>query len=247
MPATTTAMTVMTAITTINLELFLAINAAATAIPVVVWTGLSLLGNAWGLLGVTAPLLIVSPRLLVAWLCAAPFVGIFVRGGKGFIESPRPAAVIDNTQFHIVGEALHNVSMPSGHTTTAFAVATSLYLALPSATRRRHLWLFGVALLTGISRIAVGAHWPADVAVGMVLGILSGVLGNRLLARIHPRHFTPTDWVQRLIAILLIAASAMLVGDTLDFDENHPLQYALAGMIGITVFQFLRNNWKSLK
>jgi hypothetical protein len=34
----------------------------------------------------------------------------------------------------------------------------------------------------------------------------------------------------------------MLVGDTLDFDENHPLQYVLAGMVAITVFAFVRKS-----
>ena len=239
----------ITDLNAVNVALFLAINTFCQAFPAVVWTGFSLLGNAWGILGIAAPLLLKSPRLMLAILCAAPFAGAFSRVGKALIESPRPAAVLDNTQFRIVGEALHNVSMPSGHTTTAFAVASGIYFALPAATRKRHLWLFALAALTGISRIAVGAHWPADVLVGAVLGVLSGMLGQKLLARIDPRHFAPTDWVPRLIAILLIATTAMLVGDTLDFDENHPLQYLLAGIVTVSVgrFAYLNGtlkNWK---
>lgn len=232
----------ITALNGWNAELFLAINTFCQLFPAAMWTGFSLLGNTWGVFAVTSPLLVRAPRLMVAWLCAAPFAIVFARIGKGFIESPRPAAVLDNTQFRIVGEALHNVSMPSGHTTTAFAVASGIYFALPAATRKRHLWLFGLAALAGLSRIAVGAHWPADVMVGAGLGVLSGVLGQKLLARIHPRHFVPTDWSQRLIAAIFIATTAMLVGDTLDFEENHPLQYVLAGMVAITVFAFVRKS-----
>ena len=87
------------------------------------WTGLSILGNGWGILAVTAPLLVFAPRYQWAWLCAAPFAILFARSGKFLIESPRPAAVVDPSQMRVVGELLHNVSMPSGHTLTAFAVA----------------------------------------------------------------------------------------------------------------------------
>ena len=133
---------------------FIAINHLCAPIAAPVWTGLSLLGNGWGILGVTAPLLVYSPRLLWAWLCAAPFAILFARLGKGLIESPRPAAVVDNAQMRVVGELLHNVSMPSGHTLTALAVASGTYFALPQQGRARHLWLFALAAGTGLSRIA---------------------------------------------------------------------------------------------
>ncbi|MEN9374558.1 MAG: hypothetical protein RIR79_2110 [Pseudomonadota bacterium] len=227
--------------------LFIAINTFCQMFPAVMWTGFSLLGNTWGVFAVTAPLLVRAPRLMMAWLCAAPFAIAFARIGKSQIESPRPAAVIDNTQFQIVGEALHNVSMPSGHTTTAFAVASGIYFALPVATRKRHVWLFGLAALVGLSRIAVGAHWPGDVIAGAVLGLLAGLLGQKLLVRIPPHHLEPRAWSQRLIATILVATTVILVSDTLDFDENHPLQYALAGVVAITVFAFLRKSWKPLQ
>jgi len=105
---------------------------------------------------------------------------LFARTGKFFIESPRPAAVVDNAQMRVVGELLHNVSMPSGHTLTAFAVASGIYFALTVAQRRRHWWLLVLAAGTGLSRIAVGAHWPGDVAVGASLGLLAGLLGTSL-------------------------------------------------------------------
>ena len=65
--------------------MFLAINAACAPIAAPLWTGLSLFGNAWGVLAVTAPLLVRAPRLVWAWLCAAPFAIVFARLGKGLI------------------------------------------------------------------------------------------------------------------------------------------------------------------
>jgi membrane-associated phospholipid phosphatase len=58
-------------------------------------------------------------------------------------------------------------SFPSGHTTTAFALATVLSLWYPGG---RWVW-GGFAVLVGWSRIALGSHFPSDVLAGAVLGV----------------------------------------------------------------------------
>ncbi len=226
--------------------MFVAINTVCAPLPAAFWTGLSMFGNAWGVLAVTAPLTVLAPRLLWAWLCAAPFAIVFARLGKGFIESPRPAAVVDNTHMRIVGELLHNVSMPSGHTLTAFAVASAIYFALPVQGRAKYLWLFVLAAGTGLSRVAVGAHWPGDVAVGMVLGLLAGMLGNLLLARMSPGHCRPTAWSLRLIAVVQLATVYVLLTEAQDFDENQPFQYVLALVVVVSLYAFGKQNWRTL-
>jgi membrane-associated phospholipid phosphatase len=222
--------------------MFVAINTLCAPVATPVWTGLSMLGNAWGVLAVTSPLLVLAPRLMWAWLCAAPFAVAFARIGKGFIESPRPAAVVDNLHMRIVGETLHNVSMPSGHTLTAFAVASAIYFSLPEKGRVKHLWLFVLAAGTGLSRIAVGAHWPGDVAVGVSLGLLAGMLGTRLLARMGTAHLQPTAWSLRLVALLLVATLYTLLTEAQDFDENQPLQYVLAVVVLGSLYAFGKQN-----
>ena len=219
---------------------FIYINTLCAPVAAPVWTGLSLLGNAWGVLGVTAPLLVLAPRLMWAWLCAAPFAILFARVGKGLIVSPRPAAEVDNAQMRIVGEALHNVSMPSGHTLTAFAVASAIYFALPEKGRAKQLWLFVLAAGTGLSRIAVGAHWPGDVAVGASLGLLAGMLGVRLLARMGAQHLQPTAWSLRVVALLLVATTYTLLTEAQDFPENQPVQYVLVVVVVASLIAFVR-------
>lgn len=226
--------------------LFLWINHACSALPAQVWTGLSLFGNGWAVLAVTAPLLVLSPRLMWAWLCAAPFAIVLARLGKSLLESPRPAALVDNTQMRIVGEVMHNVSMPSGHTTTAVAVATAIFLALTPAQRRRHWWVLLLALGTGISRIAVGAHWPGDVAAGVALGLLCGLLGNVLLDHVDMDRLAARRWPTALLAAVIAAAAYVLLTDFLDFEENIPAQRALAalalGSLGAWVWRALQRH-----
>lgn len=229
--------------------MFVAINHWCAPVAAPVWTGLSLLGNAWGVLGVTAPLLVLAPRLMWAWLCAAPFAIAFARTGKALLFSPRPAAEVDNAQMRIVGETLHNVSMPSGHTLTAFAVASGIYFALSVAQRRRHWWLLVLAAGAGLSRIAVGAHWPGDVAVGASLGLLSGLLGHQIWIRLPERQFAPSGWWLRIAGVLVALSVYHLLTEELDFAENHVAQQVLAvlavGSLLAYVWRLLRERIKA--
>lgn len=60
-------------------------------------------------------------------------------------------------------------SFPSGHTTTAFALAAAITYLWPKFS----LIAFAFALSIGISRIAITAHYPSDVIGGALTGILS--------------------------------------------------------------------------
>lgn len=60
-------------------------------------------------------------------------------------------------------------SFPSGHTTAAFATATSLSLAYPKwyVIAPSYLWAASVAY----SRMYLGVHYPSDVLGGIVIGV----------------------------------------------------------------------------
>ena len=68
-------------------------------------------------------------------------------------------------------------SFPSNHTASAFVLA---------ATTFRLSVILGcvmllLAIITGLSRIAAGLHWPEDVLCGGLLGITFGILGLLIL------------------------------------------------------------------
>ncbi|PKN05735.1 MAG: phosphatase PAP2 family protein [Deltaproteobacteria bacterium HGW-Deltaproteobacteria-9] len=60
-------------------------------------------------------------------------------------------------------------SFPSGHATTVFALATALALFFP----RWRLPLVGFAVVVGVSRIVVGAHYLSDVMAGAYVGLMT--------------------------------------------------------------------------
>ncbi len=68
-------------------------------------------------------------------------------------------------------------SFPSGHTTGAFEIATSLFLCFKK-DKKKIAYLFPViALGTMGSRVYLMVHYPSDVIGGMIIGIIAGCLG----------------------------------------------------------------------
>lgn len=63
-------------------------------------------------------------------------------------------------------------SFPSGHTTTAFTLAAAITYLWP----KTGIIMWPIALLIGISRIMIGAHYPSDVIGGVFVGIFSTLI-----------------------------------------------------------------------
>lgn len=70
-------------------------------------------------------------------------------------------------------------SFPSGHTATVFALATVFVTLWPRISV--YAWTF--AILAGLSRVVLEAHFPSDVLAGALVGIFST---HMLLLRWNP-------------------------------------------------------------
>lgn len=109
--------------------------------------------------------------------------GIAVQVIKNLIDSPRPHLFFERGQylFFIDGVTLTNYhSFPSGHTTTAFAIATVMVLF--SKRKNWQLLFLLAASLVGYSRIYLAQHFLSDVIIGAAIGTGCGILAVYLNA-----------------------------------------------------------------
>ena len=211
-------------------SLFHAVNDLGPAAPAL-WSALSVAGlalSAWIYLTAFAQ---DVPERVAQLLWGIVLGGLTASWIKHHLPSPRPFLALGAGHLAVIGTPLSAGSMPSGHSAMAFAM-----LAVLVAERRRFAERsavdglitsnLGLALVTllafgiALSRLAVGAHWPADALVGGGLGLLFGSLAPhawpvgalaRLLARPLGRRLMAAGL---LLCALCIAATPALLDAT---------------------------------
>jgi membrane-associated phospholipid phosphatase len=111
---------------------------------------------------------------------------------KGIIGRQRPDVDIHDPDYFVLGKGFTNgqfTSMPSGHTTAAFAFAASVTDETAHLWPRQTWWVatltYGSAVATGWARIYSNAHWTSDVVTGAMVGTITGLAVNRW-HRVHP-------------------------------------------------------------
>lgn len=140
-----------------------------------------------------------QPALRMATAEASATVLAF--GLKNLIRRPRPYArepgiTLRTDAVDAAVLARDDFSMPSGHSTLAFAVAASWSMERPQ-------WYvvapaYGWATLVGVSRVWHGAHYPSDVLAGAALGTGVAVLVQVLWPEDEASGNAPMPVVMRL-------------------------------------------------
>lgn len=91
---------------------------------------------------------------------------------KRAFDRQRPGDLEDPYNFDHSKSGAEYASFPSGHTTTAFALATVIAEKGKKYNRYIPLLAYSVAALAGWSRVHDDAHWPSDVVIGGLVGHL---------------------------------------------------------------------------
>jgi membrane-associated phospholipid phosphatase len=126
---------------------------------------------------------------------------------KGVLGRARPYVSTDtNPRDFAFGKGFsgsNRASFPSGHTTIAFAVASSVTSELQRIWPG-HTWivapvLYGGATLVGLSRMYHNQHWASDVVLGAGIGTFSG------LKVVRYSHAHPDNLIDRVILRTSIA------------------------------------------
>lgn len=123
---------------------------------------------------------------------------------KPLVDRPRPWELFDavNVMMRDPGDA----SFPSGHTANAMGTAFAVFLASrprdrsyervpclgwrgagadPRIVCRWGIFAVIMALLTGLSRLYLGMHFPSDVVFGLVLGMACALIIHIIFKKIE--------------------------------------------------------------
>lgn len=113
--------------------------------------------------------------------------GLFTFALKFSTGRVRPSSAQNSREWS--GFNLDDVSFPSGHTSSAFAIATILASEYEDKPLVAPL-VYSLAALTGLSRINDGKHWASDVFFGGALGYLISKTILKLHSNKKGRHYT---------------------------------------------------------
>jgi membrane-associated phospholipid phosphatase len=136
-------------------------------------------------IGITVILLFYRRFLLAIEIIIAFLVsGALVQVLKYFFPMPRPRVFLANMNYtHFIDNVTltGHASFPSGHSASAFALAT--LLSLFDGNKKRALGYLLAAALVGYSRIYLGQHFLEDVFAGILIGVFSALLVNYVVDR----------------------------------------------------------------
>lgn len=125
-------------------------------------------------------LVLISLAVRVGFVfVAVALPSLFATVIKRIIGRARPLRVPGaDVYFHPFAWRADYASLPSGHSTTAFAAAVALGALFPRA--RVALWVY--AAIIALSRVVLTAHYPSDVIAGAVVGACGALLVRRWYA-----------------------------------------------------------------
>lgn len=121
----------------------------------------------------------LSSRAVLVFLCGYLLEWAAIASLKPWLDFPRPLEVLGPGSVHVLGAPELWHSFPSGHTAFAFLMLGSL---APGANWPLRIALGVFAVWVAWARMAVGAHFPADVLGSALIGLASAWLASRALA-----------------------------------------------------------------
>jgi membrane-associated phospholipid phosphatase len=195
------------------------------------WQSATFAGDGLAAVALCAILVLVRPPAVWAALVGLAPATLLLRAGKILLAVERPALVLAQEHITVLGPVLHHGSFPSGHSMAAGLLAGVVVLAAPPGREARgrraalRVVVCALAVLVALSRVAVGAHWPTDVAAGLSIGWLCAWIGWTVVAHAQwPR----APQLRALAAVIVIVCAGLLFGMPMGLPAATPFRYTLA-------------------
>ena len=96
------------------------------------------------------------------------------------LDFSRPVRVLGEHGVHVLGRFDLEHSLPSGHATFAMLLAATVWPLLAVPARAAAIIFVAWA---GLARVWSGAHFPADVVAGYILGLACALLSALVILR----------------------------------------------------------------
>jgi undecaprenyl-diphosphatase len=120
--------------------------------------------------------------ILLAYAAMISILSLFIFFFKEFIGRVRPNNDMAMLALERVLQNPEDYGFFSGHAASSFSIATLAVLLL----KGRFKWIYVIFLwpvLISFSRIYLGVHYPLDVMVGALVGVLFSFVGYAMLQR----------------------------------------------------------------
>ena len=95
---------------------------------------------------------------------------------RWFWERPRPFTI---NEVNLLLQHEPTASFPSGHAAFYFAISTIVYFY----NKKAGLLFFLASFLISFARVFSGIHWPSDILAGLIIGIFSGWLIQKIFRK----------------------------------------------------------------
>lgn len=167
---------------------------------------------------------------------------------KSVVRAPRPFMVHESLSADRI-ETATGYSFPSGHT----AGAAAFYPALGRESGKKSIVAVTIilAILIGLSRNILAVHWPVDVLVGLIIGLVFSLAMTRLFDRIwedRKKRFlfsTIMGSSSALIAIILCTVLSLSLVDEMAYSDLMKILSLSAGAYGGAVLEMKKVNFST--